>query len=110
MRDISTRIKNYRTLRNLSQRALAEKLDKSVNTIANWERGLSCPDVNSMLDLCSVLQITPNELLGWEDNQEYTDFLIEVDNARILYEQARQDREEAAKRMKAYADKFGKLL
>lgn len=110
MEELSASIKNFRSFRNMSQRKLAEKLNKSVNTVANWERGLSCPDVKTLIDLCRILQITPNQLLGWDDNKEYIDYLVEVGNARVEYEQARQDMEAAAKRMKEYVERYGKML
>ena len=50
MNELAYNIKKFRCFRNLSQRKLAEKLDKSINTVANWERGLSSPDVNTTID------------------------------------------------------------
>ena len=52
--DISNQIKTRREAMGLSQEQLAEKLYVSRQTISNWERGKTYPDVQSLLML-SVL-------------------------------------------------------
>lgn len=51
---------------NLSQEALAEKLNMSRQAISKWESGSSYPDMNTMLKVCEVLNCTLDELL--DDN------------------------------------------
>ena len=79
---LGTNIKSLRLFRGLSQRKLAEKLDKSVNTVANWEKDLSSPDLKTAKDICDVLNVTPNELLGYEVNQEYAEYIIELETSK----------------------------
>ena len=50
----------------MTQRQLADKLNMSDKSISKWERGVCLPDVSVYLDLCQILGISPNELLGWE--------------------------------------------
>lgn len=51
---------------NLSQEALAEKLNMSRQAISKWESGNSYPDMNTMLKVCDILNCTLDELL--DDN------------------------------------------
>ncbi len=57
-------IAECRKQKNLTQMQLAEKL--YITDKAEWERGLSLPDSSIMLELCSILGITVNDLLSGE--------------------------------------------
>ncbi len=57
-------IADCRKEKGLTQLQLAEKLGISNRAVSKWETGKSCPDVSLMLELCSVLEITVNELLS----------------------------------------------
>ena len=48
--------------KGLTQMQLAEKLNITNRAVSKWETGKSMPDVSLMLDLCSILGITVNEL------------------------------------------------
>jgi len=60
------KISNLRKKNNLSQEALAEKLNMSRQAISKWESGNSYPDMNTMIKICEVLNCTIDELL--DDN------------------------------------------
>jgi len=75
MPNIGTTIKNFRMYRGLSQRELGDRLNKSSAVICNWEKGTNSPDLDSVEKLCHVLECTPNELLGWEENEDVQNFL-----------------------------------
>ncbi len=51
---------------NLTQMQLAEKLNITDRAVSKWETGKSLPDSSIMLQLCSVLKITVNDLLSGE--------------------------------------------
>ena len=51
---------------NLTQMQLAEKLNITDRAISKWENGKTMPDSSIMLELCSELKITVNELLSGE--------------------------------------------
>ncbi len=51
---------------NLTQMQLTEKLNINDKPGSKWERGKSLPDSAIMLELCSVLKITVNDLLSGE--------------------------------------------
>ena len=57
----------------LTQKQLAEKLDKSDKSVSKWERGICLPDVSVYMELCSILNITINEFL---DNPIYFIILL----------------------------------
>ncbi len=59
-------IAECRKEKNLTQSQLAEKLNISNRAVSKWETGKNMPDVSLMLELCSILGITVNELLSGE--------------------------------------------
>ena len=59
-------IAECRKKKNLTQEQLAEKLNISKNAVSKWERGLNMPDISIMQELCSILDISLNELFNGE--------------------------------------------
>lgn len=59
-------IAENRKKKNLTQEALAEKLNISKNAVSKWERGLNLPDTSIMPELCEIIGITLNELFAGE--------------------------------------------
>ena len=59
-------IAERRRLKNLTQAQLAEMLGITDRAVSKWENGRSLPDSGIMLELCSILGITVNELLCGE--------------------------------------------
>jgi len=55
---------------NLSQESLAEQLRLSRQAISKWEIGQSTPDMDTLMKLCEVLNVTPNQLLLGSDEGE----------------------------------------
>lgn len=60
-------LKREMRYRRISQTELAEKLSTSQATISRWTKGVNQPDFQSLFLLCQILEISPNELLGWEE-------------------------------------------
>ena len=89
-------IADCRKKKNITQEQLAEKLFITDRAVSKWERGLSLPDDDKMLDLCNILDINVNELLMGEkvdmkDNEKKTDELLielarqeELKNKKLL--------------------------
>lgn len=50
----------------LTQMQLAEKLNITDRAVSKWETGKAMPDTSIMLDLCSILKISVNDLLSGE--------------------------------------------
>ena len=59
-------ITEKRKEQGLTQNQLAEKLGITDRAVSKWERGKSLPDASIMIDLCSILKITVNDLLCGE--------------------------------------------
>lgn len=50
----------------ITQSELSEKLGISDRAISKWENGICLPDVDNMLELCKILNITINDLFSGE--------------------------------------------
>jgi transcriptional regulator with XRE-family HTH domain/DNA-directed RNA polymerase subunit RPC12/RpoP len=59
-------IADCRKRENLTQMQLAEKLGITDRAVSKWETGKALPDSSIMLELCSLLGITVNDLLSGE--------------------------------------------
>lgn len=77
-------IAECRKEKKLTQAQLAERLGITDKAVSKWERGLSLPDSSIMLELCTLLDITVNELLSGEEisvenqNQKNEELLLEM--------------------------------
>ena len=61
---IGTNIKTARTLKNMTQEQLAEQLKKSINFVSLIERGQTGISVNTIIDICNILDIEPNAIFN----------------------------------------------
>lgn len=59
-------IASLRKEKGLTQEKLAEKLGVSKNAVSKWERGLCLMDMSLLNPICSILEITVNDLLSGE--------------------------------------------
>lgn len=64
--DLSCRIKNRREALGMKREFVASKMDVSTSIVTKWETGERNVPINRLVELCSILKISPNELLGWE--------------------------------------------
>ena len=77
-------IAECRRKQKLTQVELAEKLHITDRAISKWETGRGMPDSSLMLDLCSILEISVNDLLSGEVvsmseyNQKQEKILLEI--------------------------------
>ena len=77
-------IARQRKAKKITQEQLAEKLNITDRAVSKWERGLSLPDADKMIDLCKILSINVNELLNGERidmknyNQKTDELLVEL--------------------------------
>lgn len=88
-------IAECRKNKNMTQAELAEKLNITDRAISKWETGKGMPDSSIMLELCSKLDISVNELLSGE--------VIKMENYNVRAEQnlleMKKQKEEADKRL-----------
>lgn len=61
--ELGKQIRKYRNEKTLSQEALAEKIYVSRQTVSNWENDKSYPDVNSLVLLSEVFEVSLDQLI-----------------------------------------------
>lgn len=88
-------IAQCRKNKKLTQSQLAEKLNITDRAISKWETGKGMPDSSIMLELCTELDITVNELLSGE--------VIKMENYNLKAEEnlleLRKQQEDITKKM-----------
>ena len=62
-KQIGANIAAYRKRAGLTQAGLAEKLNYSDKAVSKWERGESAPDVQTLVQLAELYEVTVNDLL-----------------------------------------------
>lgn len=70
MSKVNENIKAFRTVANMTQQELADKLLVTRQTISGWENGRTEPDLESLVRLSEVLQISVEELLSGEQTSK----------------------------------------
>ena len=58
------RLAKLRESKGWLQRDLAFRMNVKANTISNWEKGISRPNLDQICQLCQVLAVTSDHLLG----------------------------------------------
>ena len=61
--DFSNQLKKYRKAHHFSQETLAEKIYVSRQTISNWENDKTYPDIQNLITLSLLFNVTVDELL-----------------------------------------------
>ena len=67
---IGNNIYKLRTSKNLSQGELADQLDVSRQSVSKWETDAAVPDLDKLMKLCDVFDISLDELTGRNTNLE----------------------------------------
>ncbi|WP_445081372.1 helix-turn-helix domain-containing protein [Lactococcus sp. KTH0-1S] len=68
MRTFSDRLKATRKSKNLTQADLAHKLNIVTGTVSAYEQGLKYSSIEILVNICQVLEISADFLLGVSDN------------------------------------------
>ena len=82
---LSENIKRLRREKDLTQETLAEFLGVTFQSVSNWERGESYPDITMLPEIAGFFKVSVDELLGVnrvEDEAEITKELEAYDNIR----------------------------
>lgn len=80
---LSENIKRFRREKNLTQETLAEFLGVTFQSVSNWERGESYPDITILPEIASFFKVSIEELLGVntaENEAEIKKLIEEHDN------------------------------
>lgn len=87
---IGKKIKAARTEKNLTQMDLADAMGISYQAVSNWERGNSMPDISKIPELCQILEISMEDLIGNESTTDTVKKIISNDDADISLEELAQ--------------------
>ena len=52
---------------HISQEQLAKMLNTTQATVSRWTSGKNQPDFETLFAICDILDVSPNNLLGWDD-------------------------------------------
>ncbi len=80
--NLGERIYQLRNEKNLSQGDLADKLDVSRQSVSKWENNTAVPDLDKLIKLCDIFEISLDELTGREKIERDT-MLVETHNSTL---------------------------
>lgn len=86
-------LKKARKAKGLTQDDVAQALGAKNTTISNWENGVSRPDVDTLVLLCRLYEISPNDILEY-----YNDDLSDAEQRYYLDPDAAEIAQEVQKR------------
>ena len=75
------RLRELRTQRGFSQQDLADRTDQTKQAISQYERGVRRPDMDMLLALCDIFNVSLDYLTGKED---VTPRLVDKNDLRVL--------------------------
>ena len=88
---VASNIKNARTKKNMTQMNLADEMGVSYQAVSNWERGNSMPDISKLPELCKILDISFEELVGERIPETDTvEKLLQDENADVSLDEIAQ--------------------
>lgn len=73
-------LKNYRKYKHITQEKLAELIDLDVRQIARLEAGESLPSIPTLIKLCKVFDITPNDIIWQDKNVKNTPLKTDIND------------------------------
>ncbi len=79
---IGNTIRTRRRQKDMTQEQLAETMNVSISAVSQWECGKSIPDLTMVPALCSVLDISADELLGVDQAKKKEQIQAIVEEAR----------------------------
>lgn len=101
------RIKGLRKQAGLSQKALAEKLFISQQSVGKWESGLSKPTPDALSNLANLFDVTTDYLLGISDDPKGSLNVALTDTdpqLSAIAEKAKQLNAQGLTRLEQYVD------
>ena len=72
MYSLGSRLKETRIRRNLTQKVLAAKVNKSVPAISSYELNTRMPPLNALISIASVLDVSLNYFAGFDAVEKYS--------------------------------------
>lgn len=74
------RLKEIRLEHDLTQKEVADHIGVTCQTLSNWERNVTEPDINTLLNLANLYKVSLDHLLG----REYKEGTISVDEFKRI--------------------------
>lgn len=100
------RMAEVRESKGWLQRDVASRMGVKANTISNWEKGISRPNLDQLCQLCQILSVTSDSLLGLKETpMERTLTLSEQEIIRIY----RNGSDESKRAILAMLEQFDRL-
>lgn len=93
-------IRMTRMMRGYTQQEIADKLHKSLNAVSQWELGNTSPPIDDLIELCKIYEVTPNQLCGWDENNELNDFIKKTEDAASKLEELKKRKREIEQEIK----------
>ena len=88
---VADNIKSARTKKNMTQMNLADEMGVSYQAVSNWERGNSMPDISKLPELCKILDISFEELVGERTAQTaVAEKMMQDENPEVSLEEMAQ--------------------
>jgi transcriptional regulator with XRE-family HTH domain len=81
MATFSDRLRELRTQRGFSQQDLADRTNQTKQAISQYERGVRRPDMDTLLALCDIFNVSVDYMTGKED---VTPRLVDGNGIQIL--------------------------
>ena len=75
-------LKDMRIRNKYNQEYIAEQLGVTKQTISNWEKGKRTPDINHLIKLANIYQVTLDSLIGIDKRTEDIELLNIILNMR----------------------------
>lgn len=82
---IAEKIKQLREENNLTQSALAKKLNVTRSSVNAWEMGISIPSTALLVELAKLFQVSTDYLLGLEHKATLDISSLNDEETLILY-------------------------
>lgn len=77
---LSKNLRNIRLKNNYNQEYVANKLGVTKQTISNWEKGKRTPDIDSLVKLANLYEVTLDTLTGSDKRNENIELLNIISN------------------------------
>ena len=96
--DLGEKLYELRKSKNLTQDDVAEKLNVTRQTVSKWETNQSTPDFDKIMPLCELYEISPNELLQFNNDEIDDEKEFDIDETKKhLFTSGKNDYENMSK-------------
>lgn len=77
--EIRKNLIKYRKEKGISQKELANLLNINASSVSQWEIGKNSIDINNLFNICKILDVSFNDMLGkYNNNKEEEEEIREV--------------------------------